>query len=171
MLVTARLGHYSGAIKPLAARWYQEDPDLAQWMGFERPPDEETIGRYLDAIRGNQSHTLLPIQTKSGEIVGYTHLAWEYQGLVNVGLVVPDQKGYAYSGMVLSLDHAFLRMGAHKIMAEVREHHATVFEGLMRIEGVLREHRFIGGKWINAVALGLLREEYDTNPLLSETRR
>jgi len=85
-----------------------------------------------------------------------------------IGIFVGDKqsrgKGCAVQAINLIADHAFNKLNLHKLytgMTKVNEASKRAFEKVgFKIEGVLREHFYLNGEYLDAYRMGLLKDEY-----------
>jgi [ribosomal protein S5]-alanine N-acetyltransferase len=85
-----------------------------------------------------------------------------------IGILIGDKrsrgKGYGTEAIRLLVEHAFGRLNLNKIycgMVERNEASLRAFKRIgFKVEGVLRQHFFSHGKYMDCYRLGLLRDEY-----------
>ena len=85
-----------------------------------------------------------------------------------IGILIGDEKsrgkGYATEAIRLVADHAFNKLNLRKLytgMVKGNEASKRAFEKVgFRIEGTLREHFYLNGKYLDCYRMGLLRSEY-----------
>lgn len=116
---------------------------------------QETIHHFIACDDGTPvGHVFLrrvDVQARNGEL-GYT--------------IFPDHqgKGYATEGSRIILRHGFDGLGLHKIWARVSDHNDASMRVLEKLgfeqEGLLREHFYGFGEYVDEYRFGLLDSEW-----------
>ena len=79
----------------------------------------------------------------------------------------PDfqNKGLGTSILKSMINHAFCQLNLHRLEAEVNEYNLPAMKMMEKLgfvkEGVLREARFLNGKYYNIIRFGLLYNEFE----------
>lgn len=135
-------------------------PEVRRGFGW-RPP--RTRAGWRELLQAEDSYQFLVC--RDGEPVG---AAWlfrvdEVDRQAELGYwVVPDEqgKGYATEAAELLVRFAFSERGLHKVVARVLEGNDASRRVLEKLgfqrEASLREHHFVGGRFVDTELLGLL---------------
>ncbi len=121
------------------------------------PTNRERFGAYLtDAMRAD-FEAMLVCRTEDDAIVGFFNLSHITRGALQsayLGYAAAKQRagqGYMREGLELVLRHAFLRLGLHRIEANIqpgnRASIALARGAGFRREGFSRRYLKIGGRW------------------------
>lgn len=153
------------------AQWLN-DQETTLFMGSGRfPVTIDGLKNYIDTYNNGKEGTLLGIFSKrtSKHIGNITlHLIdWRNRN-AEIGIVIGDKKsrgkGYATEAIRLVAGHAFNKLNLQKIYAGMikgNEASKRAFEKVgFKIEGVLREHFYLKGKYFDCYRMGLLKSEF-----------
>ena len=155
--------------------------DYASWLNDQEttlfmesgrfPVSVDVLKSYIDKFNNSKDGMLLGIFLKKptkhiGNITLHT-IDWKNR-CAEIGIFIGDKqsrrKGYATLAINLIADHAFNKLNLHKLytgMAKVNEASKSAFEKVgFKIEGVLREHLFLNGEYLDCYRMGLLKDEY-----------
>jgi len=153
------------------ASWLN-DQEVTLFMGSGRfPVSVDILKRYIDKFNNSKDGMLLGIFLKKpikhiGNITLH-QIDWKNR-CAEIGIFVGDKqsrgKGCAVQAINLIADHAFNKLNLHKLytgMTKVNEASKRAFEKVgFKIEGVLREHFYLNGEYLDAYRMGLLKDEY-----------
>lgn len=154
----------------LAAEW--NSPAIRATRTDLYPRGDEDLRRFLGGRLGREDRTLALLVCVDAEPVGLALLIRERpndaelrQGELAYWTARDAQgAGYATAGSGLLLDHAFDRLGLHKVRARTfagNDPSRRVLEKLgFSEEGVLREEAFVDGEWVDQVYYGLTDPEW-----------
>jgi RimJ/RimL family protein N-acetyltransferase len=124
--------------------------------------DEED---FIDNLSDDNVH--LSIYAED-ELIGNMVLKEKEEGVGELGLMIhPNHhsKGYGTDAARTLIDHGFNQMRYHRIYARVFANNAKskgVWEKLgFTEEGLMREHIFVDGDFVDAHIYGLLEDEWD----------
>ncbi|MFI0406070.1 GNAT family N-acetyltransferase [Actinomadura sp. 3N508] len=143
---------------------------LADWIGgrvgtygagsphFIRPED---LSRGAD--------TFLMVVRNGGERIGV--VSWrqlQYVGSYELGVAIGDESawtdGYGVEAVLLLLQYIFHARNAHRVEMKAglfnRQPMRMVTQGVMVLEGILRDYYFLDGEYHDAVVFSLLRDDY-----------
>ena len=153
------------------ASWLN-DQKTTLFMGSGRfPATIRGLKEYIDSYNKSKDGMLLGIfLKKSSRHVGNITLhqiSWKDRH-AEIGILIGDKKsrgkGYATEAVRLVADHAFNKLNLRKLYTgTVKGNEASkrAFEKVgFRIEGTLREHFYLNGKYLDCYRMGLLRSEY-----------
>jgi len=154
---------------------WRNDPANKRFFIEEEPISLDSHLAWWDGVRQDHSQRFYMIETLPGvegdpAVIGTISLYdidWRnrtahYRRL----LIAPDyrRQGYASEAEFLLLDYAFHHLNLNKIWSDIFEsntaalklHEKTGFQ----VEGVLRQHVFKDGRYVNMVLIGLLKREF-----------
>jgi RimJ/RimL family protein N-acetyltransferase len=133
--------------------------------GVNRESEEK---RY-DLTRRSQTNKYFTIETTDGQVIGITGLhaiSWEWSNAeigINIGEKEYWGKGCGTDAMRILVKFAFDRMNLHRVYLHVSALHQGGIRCYEKIgfkrEGVLREDRYLDGKYHDTVVMGILRGE------------
>lgn len=149
------------------------DQETTQFMGSGKfPANRHHLREYIDSFNRSNNGMLLGIYAKkSSKHIGNITLQqidW-INGFGEIGIVIGNKesrgKGYAIESIKLVAEHAFCRMNLRKLYAGVvsgNDASKRAFEKVgFQVEGVLREHFYLNGKYLDAFRMGLIKREYE----------
>jgi RimJ/RimL family protein N-acetyltransferase len=148
------------------------DQETTLFMGSGKfPASVDELKNYINSYNSNKNAMLLGIFLKKtlehiGNIVLH-QIDWRNR-VGEIGILIGDKKsrgkGYATEAIVLIANHAFNKLNLHKLCAgAVKENEASkrAFEKAgFKVEGVLREHFYLDGKYLDCYRMGLLKNEF-----------
>lgn len=148
------------------------DQETTLFMGSGRfPASLEGLKNYIDKYNNSSEGMLLGIFLKrSKKHIGNITLHqidWRNRN-AEIGIFIGDKqsrgKGYATQAISLMAEHAFSKLNLRKLctgMIEGNEASKKAFEKVgFKVEGALREHFHLNGKYLDCYRLGLLRSEF-----------
>lgn len=111
----------------------------------------------------------LMVRTREGRPIGA--VSWrvgDYPGSYLVGTMIGDAAmwgaGFGMESILLIVSYLFDTKNAHRVEARCGVFNKgavqTFCSGLLRIEGVLRDHYFLDGVYYDAIVGSILRDEY-----------
>lgn len=149
------------------------DQETTLFMGSGRfPLNGEDIKKYIDSYSKSKDGMILGIFLKktSKHIGNITlhQIDWKNRN-AEIGVLIGDKKswgkGYATEAIRLVTEHAFNRLNIRKLytgMVKGNEASKRAFEKVgFQVEGILREHFYLNGKYLDCYRMGLLRSEYN----------
>lgn len=159
---------------------------IASWLRPGSPAavlsgDWELLGaaEVEQANRSGRVHHLV-IRTKDGERIG----AVSYQrsgriGGFTVGGAIgsPElwRRGYGAEAVVLLVDYLFHQLDAHRVQVTTAGYNKGVIRLMTKtpfvVEGILRDHCYLDGRYHDAIVWGLLRDEHYASLKPSEDNR
>ena len=148
------------------------DQETTRYMGSGRFPMTQSLVRaYIESFEGRSDGFLLGIfDCQAGQHVGNVTLQsidWrDRRG--EIGILIGDRtargKGFGGAAVSLVVDHAFLRLGLNKLTAGYvtgNDASARLFGALGFVEeGVLKEHFYLDGEFLDCPRLALLRSKW-----------
>ncbi len=166
---------YLGALSPKErlegyADWIN-DQETTLFMGSGRfPAAAGDLKAYLNAYSSSKDGMILGVfANKTSKHIGNItlHLIdWRNRN-AEIGIIIGDKrsrgKGYATEAISLVVDHAFNKLNLHKLytgMISGNEASKRAFDKAgFKIEGTLREHFYLNGKYLDCYRLGLLGKD------------
>ncbi|MFC5751230.1 GNAT family N-acetyltransferase [Actinomadura rugatobispora] len=113
--------------------------------------------------------TFLMVVRNDGERIGV--VSWRqlaYEGSYELGVAIGDEEawtdGYGVEAVLLLLQYIFHARNAHRVEMVAglynRQPMRMVTQGIMVLEGVLRDYFFLDGEYHDAAMFSMLREDY-----------
>lgn len=148
------------------------DQETTLFMGSGRLPSTiEGLREYIDFYNKSKDGMLLGIfSKKSSKHIGNITLHqidWKNRH-AEIGILIGDKKsrgkGYATEAVRLVADHAFNKVNLRKLytgMVKGNEASKRAFEKAgFKVEGMLREHFYLNGEYLDCYRMGLLKSEF-----------
>lgn len=150
-------------------KWFN-DPDVNKTLLVEETLELDKSLKWFERTRDDAARRDFVIETVEGKPIGI-------MALVHIDAVnetaecfcVIGEKAYWGGGIgteahLLLADWAFRNLGLHKIWAHIRPENTAIIKVVerigFRVEGTLREEKYIGGKRVDIVRIGLLKREF-----------
>jgi len=145
--------------------------ELERWLDkTNNDPDMRYWGIYL---HNEYSSYISPLGGKfassEDKLIGTIklHINWVHRH-ADIGIMIGDKtgwgKGYASEAIGLVKDYAFNILNLHKLWAGIYENneasHRAFEKNGFKPEGILKEHRFCNGEYINQYIMGVLNKSY-----------
>jgi len=152
-------------------RWLADD-ELRRWLGSvnEQPSIAEEYDWYMSK-RQDPDTILWSIEAADGSLLGNVELRLSpLNRRAEVGIGIFDRgqwgKGYGTEAMRLVLDFAFGELKLNRVELTTDEENTRAIRsyekcGFVR-EGLLREHRLVGGRPSDCVAMAVIRSDRET---------
>ena len=158
---------------PTLLRW-MNDPEVREGLLVFKPMSTMMEERWLEGLADRPDDYVFGVEAL---IEGH----WRHVGNVGlhgierhhrraeIGIVIGEKdawgKGYGSEAMALMMRFAFHELGLHRIELEVFESNLRALKTYRALgfveEGVRRESIYTGGRFIDALHMGVLRSEYD----------
>ncbi len=154
--------------------YYQwlNDPEVNQYLEIRfSPMSKEIIAEFVRSMDGNPNSIFLAICTIANDLhIGNIKLGpinWTHR-FADISLIIGDKrywkKGVATEAIGLITRFAFENLNIHKVKAgcyaeNIGSLKAFEKNGFQR-EGLLKQHRFFMGKFVDQVILGLINSEW-----------
>jgi RimJ/RimL family protein N-acetyltransferase len=159
-------------------RWFN-DPQVNKTLLLDHKFDLDKTLTWFDEHGRDDSRKDFIIENKQGKRIGITGLVHinSRHGTAECYCVIGEKaywgKGIGTEVHYLLLDWGFKNLDLHKIWADIRAENAAIIKITRRlgftVEGTLREEKYIEGKRIDVVRIGILRREfYAAHPELNE---
>lgn len=152
------------------------NPNIYRFMNLQYPITFEETKRWHDRILTNPNRMDLAFMDgeKIVAMAGLTNFD-AINGLIEFYIMVHPElqgKGYGATATKYTINFAFLNFSIQKIYLwtnHVNERANKLYEKLgFQLEGVLRRHKFKGGKLIDRCVYGLLKEDWEKTEYYSE---
>jgi ribosomal-protein-alanine N-acetyltransferase len=153
------------------ANWIN-DQETTLFMGSGRfPLDNEELKDYIKMYTNSKDGMILGIFLKrSSRHIGNITLHqidWRNRN-AEVGVIIGDRRvrgmGYATESIRLVAEHAFNKLNLWKLysgMIKGNEASKKAFEKVgFKVEGILKEHFYLNGKYLDCFRMGLLKTEF-----------
>lgn len=153
----------------LKVKWFN-DPDVNKTLLVEEKLELDKSIEWFERTRNDDSRRDFVIEDREGKPIGI--IALVHIDAVNATaecFCVIGEKAYWGGGIgteahLLLADWAFKNLGLHKIWAYIRPENKAIIKVVerigFRVEGMLREEKYIGGNRVDVVRIGLLRREF-----------
>ncbi len=146
------------------------DREVTRWLAaIGDPPTLEEERDWYFSLRENPDNVLWAIETLDGRLMGTVELrAAPRSERAELGIAIQDKSqwsnGYGTEVIGLVLEYAFEDMELNRVELTCDEENARGLRcyercGFVR-EGLLRQHRFVDGKFGNTVVMAVLREDW-----------
>jgi len=146
------------------------NPEVTRTLLIHRPTNLEGEEKFIERLSEDDTMVGLGIVEKAGDrLVGATSLMQidTRSRHAQFGILIGDSadwgKGFATEATRLIVDYGFDTLNLHRVWLHVTADNAAgirVYEKVgFRHEGVLRDALFTGGRYVDLVAMGILRGE------------
>lgn len=157
-----------------ALRAWVNDSEITKYLAgaYRRPQTweqtEEWLSRRLNGDAGGEGYVIADKET--GKYLGQIDLMMidpiaRKAEMAIVLMKNAQGKGYANESIRLLLNYAFNTMNLNRVWLKCAEENVSAVKCYeksgFKTEGILRNDLFIGGKYQNAIIMGILREEFD----------
>jgi ribosomal-protein-alanine N-acetyltransferase len=150
-------------------RWFN-DLQVNRTLLLEDNLDLEETLKWFDEHGDDDSRREFIIESKQGKQIGITglvHINYKH-GTAECYCVIGEKtywgKGIGTEVHTLLIDWGFKNLGLHKIWADIRAENVAIIKVIeklgFKVEGTLREEKYIKCKRIDVVRIGLLRDEF-----------
>jgi len=155
---------------PLLVRWLN-DPEVRDGLATFRPLSLAQEYAFLDGLAKAEDRLVLGIVERStGALVGACGLDsifWKDRRAV-FGICVGEKsrwgQGLGREATRLMLDHAFATLGLNRVELHVYAYNARAIRTYQALgfvhEGTLREHHFHDGRFVDSLAMSVLRDAW-----------
>ncbi|OIJ19444.1 GNAT family N-acetyltransferase [Anaerobacillus alkalidiazotrophicus] len=147
-------------------KWYNNAESI--FMVGRTPMTFEETEQLVFNMR-NAGTIIMGIENNDEELVGWIHLSNIVQehGRAEIGILMsPDYRGHGYgkSAMKQMIEMGFNQLRLNKIYLTTRginERAIALYKKLgFILEGSLRQHSFIDGKYVDTIFMGLLLQDW-----------
>ena len=155
---------------PKFVQWLA-DPEVRRWLAAlqEAPTLEDELDWY-ESTRANPDNVLWSMETLDGQLVGTIELRLNPASQrAELGIAVQDKKqwskGFGTDAIKLALEYGFDDLELNRIELTVDAENGRgrrCYEKCGFVEeGLLRQHRFVEGKFGDTVVMSVLRSEWE----------
>ncbi|MCE9581571.1 MAG: GNAT family N-acetyltransferase [Planctomycetes bacterium] len=155
---------------PLFVRWLN-DPDVTQYLARTLPLTLEEESGLLKARAGDKDNVILVMVVRDGNVpigsAGLHHISGpDRRGIFGIQIGEPSywNRGFGSEATELMLEIAFERLNLNRVELSVYDTNARalrVYERAgYRAEGVSRQARFLGGRYVDVRQMAILAEEW-----------
>lgn len=146
---------------------FANDPELRRWLRFSVPTTEAMEARWLQGL--DDAHDRVWLIVEGDQTLGCLGLHGidriARHAELGLGILSPADRGRGVGGAAceLALRHAFRDLNLQRVWLHVIDGNPAqrLYARLgFREEGRLRRHHYKAGQWRDAIAMGLLREEW-----------
>lgn len=148
------------------AYFFEEEPlsldKHLKWL--DKVLDDPSVRYYMIQINEDDDHKALTVGT-----IGLSHIDWRNRTAEFSWFLIGEAKyrswGYGKEAIFLLLDYSFNHLNLNRIWLQtmtLNKAASAVYRKMgFRGEGILREHKFKNGEYIDIHVYGLLREEFN----------
>jgi len=155
------------------------DEDIRRNLLAFRPMSARDEREWMEKMQKMENAIPLAICTLDGELIGSTgifKINWQHR-YASTGTLIGDperrNKGFGTDAKMHVLNYAFNVLNLHRMVTEAFEFNEPSLHYNLKcgykVEGRLRQHYFKEGRYVDAVQLGVLREDW--LPLWEEYNR
>jgi RimJ/RimL family protein N-acetyltransferase len=147
------------------------DPEVRRWLAaLQEPPTLEDELDWYESTRANPDNVLWSMETIEGQLIGTIELRLNPTSRrAELGIAVQDKaqwsKGFGTDAIKLALEYGFDDLELNRIELTVDSENARgrrCYEKCGFVEeGLLRQHRFVEGKFGDTVVMSVLRSEWE----------
>jgi len=154
-------------------RQWRNNPELRQFFREYREISKETQEKWFEEkVLGDPNQINFEIHdNESGKLIGHCgifYIKWVY-GTGEFGIYIGDNnfrgKGYGKSSLISLVNYGFETLSLHRIFAEVYSNNDAIklYKKIgFKQEGILRQHVYKNGKYLDAYMIGLLKDEWSS---------
>jgi ribosomal-protein-alanine N-acetyltransferase len=146
-------------------------PDVRRNLLTHRPMNQGQEVAFVDAMAASQRDVIFAIVLRDGDrMIGTTGLhELDFRSRrATFGLLIGEPsewgKGYATEATRMVVDYAFGTLNLHRVELEVLESNVAGIRAYEKVgfrrEGVLRQHHYVDGAYVDTLVMGLLRSEW-----------
>ncbi len=146
------------------------DAEVRRWLAaVQEPPTLQDEIDWYESTRANPDNVLWSIETLDGRLIGTIELRLSPASRrAELGIAVQDKsqwnKGYGTDAVKLALEYGFDDLELNRVelttdAANVRGRRCYEKCGFVE-EGVLRQHRFVEGRFGDTIVMSVLLEEW-----------
>ena len=147
------------------------DPEVRRWLAnVQQPPTMQDEMDWYESTRENPDNVLWSIETLDGQLVGTIELrVTQASRRAELGIAIQDKaqwnKGYGTDAVKLAVEYGFDDLELNRVELTTDAENARgrrCYEkcGFVQ-EGLLRQHRFVEGRFGDTRMMSVLREEWE----------
>ncbi|MFQ6078162.1 MAG: GNAT family N-acetyltransferase [Thermodesulfobacteriota bacterium] len=149
------------------------DAEVRQFLSRSFPINAIREKEFVEGLYKDQTKVVLAIVIKeSDQLIGVTglHAIDSVNRKAIFGIFVGDKKnwskGYGTEATKLMVSHGFEALNLNRISLTVFDHNPRGIRAYEKAgfvkEGVLRQDRYVNGKYHNTIVMGILKEEWES---------
>ncbi len=146
-------------------------PDVRRNLLVHRPMNTAQEVSFVDTITASPRDVMFAIVLRDGDrMIGTTGLhEMDFRSRrATFGMLIGEPsewgKGYGTETTRMVLDYGFGTLNLNRVELEVLEHNAAGLRAYekagFRREGVLRQHHYVNGAYVDTLVMGILRSEW-----------
>ncbi|MCY1081488.1 GNAT family N-acetyltransferase [Archangium lansingense] len=150
-------------------------PDVRRNLLVHRPMNTAQEVSFVDALTASQRDVLFAIVLRDGDrMIGTCGLHdMDFRSRrATFGMLIGEpsewHKGYGSETTRMVLDYGFGTLNLNRIDLQVLEHNVAGIRAYekagFRHEGVLRQHHYVDGAYVDTLMMGILRSEWKPLP-------
>jgi RimJ/RimL family protein N-acetyltransferase len=150
-------------------------PDVRRNLLIHRPMNTAQEVAFVDTLTASQRDVLLAIVLRDGDrmigTIGLHDMDFRSRR-ATFGMVIGEtsewRKGYGSEATRMALDYGFGTLNLNRVQLEVLEHNVAGIRAYekagFRREGVMRQHHYVDGAYVDTLVMGILRSEWKPTP-------
>ena len=146
-------------------------PDVRRNLLTYRPMNTAQEVAFVDTLTASQRDVMFAIVLRDGDrMIGTSGLHdIDFRSRrATFGMLIGEpsewHKGYGTEATRMVLDYGFGTLNLNRVQLEVLEHNVAGIRAYdkagFRREGVLRQHHYVDGAYVDTVVMGILRSEW-----------
>lgn len=144
------------------------DPEVTQQMSIVWPEAVAQTREFWERVKASDSDVMLAIETLAGEFVGAVGLGGidprSRQAELGIWIARPHwDKGYGTDAVRTICRFGFRELNLQRVFLRVYETNPRGVRSYEKVgfkeEGRLRRGQFVGGRYVDAIVMGLLAED------------
>jgi UDP-4-amino-4,6-dideoxy-N-acetyl-beta-L-altrosamine N-acetyltransferase len=146
-------------------------PDVRRNLLIHRPMNTVQEVAFIDTLTASQRDVLFAIVLRDGDrMIGTTGLHdldfRSRRATFGMQLGEPSEwgKGYGSEATRMVLEYGFGTLNLNRVQLEVLEHNVAGIRAYekagFRREGVMRQHHYVDGAYVDTLVMGILRSEW-----------
>jgi UDP-4-amino-4,6-dideoxy-N-acetyl-beta-L-altrosamine N-acetyltransferase len=150
-------------------------PDVRRNLLVHRPMNTAQEVGFIDTLTASQRDVMFAIVLRDGDrMIGTTGLHdMDFRSRrATFGMLLGEPsewgKGYGSEATRMVLDYGFGTLNLNRVQLEVLEHNVAGLRAYekagFRREGVMRQHHYVDGAYVDTVVMGILRSEWKPSP-------
>ncbi len=150
-------------------------PDVRRNLLVHRPMNTAQEVGFIDTLTASQRDVLFAIVLRDGDrMIGTSGLHdMDFRSRrATFGMLIGEPsewgKGYGSEATRMVLDYGFGTLNLNRVQLEVLEHNVAGLRAYekagFRREGVMRQHHYVDGAYVDTLVMGILRSEWKPSP-------
>jgi ribosomal-protein-alanine N-acetyltransferase len=150
-------------------------PDVRRNLLVHRPMNTAQEVAFVDTLTASQRDVMFAIVLRDGDrMIGTSGLHdMDFRSRrATFGMLIGEpsewHKGYGSEATRMVLDYGFGTLNLNRVQLEVLENNVAGIRAYekagFRREGVLRQHHYVDGAYVDTLVMGILRSEWKPSP-------